>query len=140
MSFYQSLNESLRGYQSEMDQLAGQSQALSELSGDSHASVYSAQLIGRYQQLAQLMKDAEKKAEEHVHEHEQYEMKLLDINQWLMGAKARYSSCLAIPAGQHDALNTKQAILQVYICCQIMALLVFLFLAMTNNLIDSYKG
>lgn len=54
-----------------------------------------------------------KKAEQSVHEHEDYNRQLAEMTEWLSEAQSRYSECQNVPPGQHDSLSTKQAILQV---------------------------
>ncbi|XP_041353316.1 nesprin-1-like isoform X4 [Gigantopelta aegis] len=104
--------EEILSHQPEIDRFMDDAQNLMHTSSDVRLSTQVSQLTNRYQALLSLVKDLINKWEKYVHEHNTYDNRLSEFNQWLHLANQRLETCQQ-PVGDQESVEEKRALIQI---------------------------
>lgn len=95
-----------------IDQFTDEAQNLMHTSSDVRLSTQVTTLTNRYQTLLSLTKELIVKWEKYVADHQVYDNRLSEYNEWVLQATAKLERCLQ-PVGDQESMEEKRAMIQV---------------------------
>ncbi|ESO86156.1 hypothetical protein LOTGIDRAFT_167389 [Lottia gigantea] len=104
--------EEILAHQPDIDRFTDDAQNLLHTSSDIRLSTQVSNLTNRYQGLLTLVKDLINKWEKFVIDHQTYDNRIDDFNQWIMIEDQKLSSCQQ-PVSSQDSLEEKKTVLQM---------------------------